>query len=220
MAARLIILLQRARARENGPNRESFFLYILYAPDNTTLGIARSVFILGRRSFSARGAPRRTDRPEASAFISRLFSSAVNQSARVDSLTPVAGCWNAREMRLLYLRAHIITRVFPDAYLFLSLSSSFPSLSLETRVRSFIERERVENYIDIFEEIFFDTHYVEEWRSSGIFERDFRREFVAKDSRFSRVILLRDGFRKVGGPSYVSPAIVSIKIFPLALYPG
>lgn len=77
---------------------------------------SRSTIVLGRGS----DAMRRTDRPEASAFISRLFSSATGQPARVDS---DSGGWLLEcPTRLLYLLAHIITRAFPDAYL-----PSFPS---------------------------------------------------------------------------------------------
>lgn len=142
MMACLIIRLLPACARENGRNRETFFLYLSECSPDTTLGIA-SVFILGRRSFSA--AVRRTDRPEASAFISRLFSSQPWASRRGWILSDSGGWLLECPMRLLYLLAHIITRVFPDAYLpFLSsthrISFYFPETGTSAIIRS-------ENYI-------------------------------------------------------------------------
>lgn len=93
---------------------------------------SRSTIVLGRGS----AAMCRTDRPEASAFISRLFSSATGQPARVDS---DSGGWLLEcPTRLLYLLAYIIIRAFADAYLpFLPLCL-FLSLSEKKRARSFM----------------------------------------------------------------------------------
>lgn len=95
---------------------------------------SRSTIVLGRGS----AAMCRTDRPEASAFISRLFSSATGQPARVDS---DSGGWLLEcTTRLLYLLAYIIIRAFADTYLASLPLTRRASFSLSERETSAIVR--------------------------------------------------------------------------------